>query len=228
MPERRYHPRAMSRDRRAAAVAILAAAVLAGCGGASAARRAAPDPVVRAYGEALVAGDAARTLELELPTAHAGRDQEAQRAAFAGAERELAEVGAALVATAPARVRAHARIPLADGEAAVLVRGEDGTWSIEGGPIGAPALVSPRDAIASLRSALVRRDLRALEEVLAQRTRAAWEAEVARVIEETADPDALEIHVEGETARVVTPDGAIIELAREADEWRVVDVRPAP
>lgn len=225
MPERSYDAPAMSPDRLPAALALV---LCAGCATGAASRRAPPEPVIRGYGEALAAHDAARTLELETATAHRGRDLEAQRAAIGDAASELAETGVALAAIDPARVHARARIPLAGGELVVVAREADGTWRIEGGPIGAPTLASPRDAIAALRSALVRRDLRAIEEVLAQRTRAAWEGEVARVIEETEDPDALRIEIEGERARVITPDGAVIELALEEGEWRVLDVQPAP
>lgn len=205
---------------------MIAVALLAACGATRS--RSGPEQTVHAYGEALARRDADATLALELVTAHRGRDARTQSAAFDSASEELAGLGAALTALDPARVLARARIPLRSGEVALLARAPDGSWRIEGGPALAPALASPEDAIAALRSALMRRDLRAIEEVLAQRTRASWEAEVARVIEETEDPEALRIEIEGDRARVITPDGAIVELAREADEWRVLDVQSAP
>ncbi|UJR82649.1 hypothetical protein [Sandaracinus amylolyticus] len=201
---------------------------LVGCGGATATAIDPPEPAVRAYAEALARGDAAGSYAMELETAHRDRDVGAQRARFEDARGELAEVGRALASAPAEATRAHARIALANGETVVLARDSDGGWRIEGGVLGVPALVEPRDAVIALRSALARRDLRGIEEVLAQRTRAAWEAEVARVLEQTDDEDALRVTVDGERAFVRTPGGIEIELAREGEEWRVVDVRPAP
>src|SRR5262245_10201291 len=149
MPEGRYSARRMSSERRAmagvltlggpgreGAIAVMIA-LCVGCG-AAASRRASPDPAVRAYGEALAARSPERTLELELATAHRGRDAAAQRAAIEEAGEELAGLGATISTIDPGRIQAHARIPLTDGGIVVLARESDGSWRIEGGPIGAP------------------------------------------------------------------------------------------
>ncbi|AKF04740.1 hypothetical protein DB32_001889 [Sandaracinus amylolyticus] len=199
---------------------------IVGCGGAMATAGDPPERAVRAYAEALARGDAAGTYEMELDVAHRDRDVAAQRARFEDARGELAEVGSALASAPRDAMRAHARVALSNGETVVLARDSDGGWRIEGGVLGVPALVEPRDAVVALRGALARRHLRGIEEVLARRTRAAWEAEVARVLEQTADEDALRVTVDGERAFVRTPGGIEIELVREGEEWRVVDVRP--
>jgi hypothetical protein len=203
---------------------LVLALALAGCAHAYG-RTDPPAPVARAYGAALAEGDAAQSHALETAGAHRGRSVEAQRARIEDARAELADVGRRI---AEGPITSRARIPLANGETVVLAWSADGTWRIEGGLAGAPALAAPTDAIAALRSALVRRDLPGIEETLARETRAAWEDEVTRVIDALEDPDALGIDVRGDRATVTTPDGSVVELAREADAWRVVDVRPGP
>jgi hypothetical protein len=204
-------------------------ATLLGCGGAPAARPTEPPrETLRAYAEALARGDVHAAYALEAETAHRGRDVAAHAERLEDARAELAEVGRAIAAATDAALRAHARIPLESGEVVVLARDPDGAWRFEGGTLGAPALAAPPDALAALRSALVRRDLRAIEELLARATRATWEDEVRRVIEALEDPDALRVVVNGERATATTPDGGTIELVREAEEWRIVDIDPGP
>jgi hypothetical protein len=213
---------------RGSLVVLAISLVASACAPPSGPRYESASGAARAYGEALSSGDADGAHGLELATAHRGRDVAAQAARIADAREELGRVGRALASAGDAVIRTRARIPLESGELVVLARAADGSWRIEGGTPGAPALETPRDAIAALRSALTRRDLRALEEMLAQRSRAAWEREVERVLEETGDLDALQIVIEGDRATVTTPDGAVIELARESGEWRLVEVRPMP
>jgi hypothetical protein len=135
---------------------------------------------------------------------------------------ELAAQGRALASSAE-RVEARARVPLRSGETVVLVL-EDGAWRIDGGVLDAAGLGSPLDAVAAFRRALMRRDLDGIERVLARQTRAEWEEEVRRLVDATADPDDLEIEVQGNRAQVRTTGGGSIELVRESGEWRVVDV----
>jgi predicted nucleotidyltransferase len=101
---------------------------------------------------------------------------------------------------------------------------EDGAWRIDGGVLDAAGLGSPLDAVAAFRRALMRRDLDGIERVLSRQTRAEWEEEVRRLVDATADPDDLEIEVQGNRAHVRTTGGGSIELIRESGEWRVVDV----
>jgi len=162
------------------AFVLVTVLAIVGCGGATMAAVDPPEHAVRAYADALARGDAAGAHAMELESAHRDRDVDAQRARFDDAREELAQVGRALASAPPDATHAHARIALANGETVVLARDADGGWRIEGGVLGVPALVEPRDAVVALRGALARRHLRGIEEVLARRTRAAWEAEVAR------------------------------------------------
>ena len=77
----------------------------------------------------------------------------------------------------------------------------------------------------ALHDALARSRVLAVTALMARAPRAELESELERWIDGTADPDALEISVEGESATVVTPTGEQIELARESGEWRVVELR---
>ena len=52
---------------------------------------------------------------------------------------------------------AYAEVMAENGAQVVLTRDPDGGWRIEGGVLGVPALVEPRDAVVALRSALARR-----------------------------------------------------------------------
>ncbi|MCA9858043.1 MAG: hypothetical protein KC458_12300, partial [Dehalococcoidia bacterium] len=124
---------------------------------------------------------------------------------------------------APETIDAQARVQLASGETILLVL-EEGGWRIDGGVLDAAGLVTPLDAVAAFRRALMRRDLPGVERVLSRQTRAEWEEEVRRVIEGTEDTDDLEVEVQGNRARVRTTGGGSIELVRESGEWRVVDI----
>jgi len=123
---------------------------------------------------------------------------------------------------APERVQTRAVVELPTGESTVLsLEGE--AWKIDGGVLGAPALVTPEDAIRSLRRALIRRGLRDVLAVFARSLRGEVEAEVRRFLEETADELDYETEVQGSAAIVRTSGGRIVRLTREAGEWRIVD-----
>jgi len=200
--------------------ALLLIVLLGGC--ASGPRVEGPALAVRTYASALTAGDARAAWALLHEDARGGRSEEDHAALMAQNAGELAAQGRALASSAE-RVEARARVPLRSGETVVLVL-EDGAWRIDGGVLDAAGLGSPLDAVAAFRRALMRRDLDGIERVLARQTRAEWEEEVRRLVDATADPDDLEIEVQGNRAQVRTTGGGSIELVRESGEWRVVDV----
>ncbi|MFW5875849.1 MAG: hypothetical protein ACOCXM_03870 [Myxococcota bacterium] len=183
-----------------------------------------PEDTVRAYVQAVRAGDAEAAYALLDPETRAEvpfeRFAELMRANRAELEAQADALGRR--AEAGIEPRAHAELP--DGQAVVLVR-EAGHWHIEAGVPEAPSLHTPRDAVLALRRALARRDLRGVERVLSRGTRAELEAEIERFLEETADALDLQYEVRGEEARVRTTGGREIHLVREAGEWRVVDVK---
>lgn len=206
---------------RRAPIACIALALCAGCAGG---RVASPADTVRRYAAALSRGDAETAWAMLDQDARRGRTEQEHAALMAQNAEELASQGEALErAATPDSVVAHARVPLRSGEAVLLVL-EDGEWRIDGGVLDAAGLASPLDAVAAFRRALMRRDLGGIERVLARQTRAEWEEEVRRLIEATADPDDLQVELEGNRAHVRTTGGGSIELVRESGEWRVVDV----
>ncbi len=202
--------------------ALLALALLSGCGAAG--RVEGPSGTVRAYAAALSRGDAASAWVLLDEDARRGRTEPEHSALMAQNAEELAAQAEALDRAAGTEaVEARARVPLASGETVVLVL-EDGEWRIDGGVLDAAGLGTPLDAVAAFRRALMRRDLQGVERVLSRQTRAEWEEEVRRLVESTADPDDLEVEIQGNRAHVRTTGGGSIELVRESGEWRVVDV----
>lgn len=183
-----------------------------------------PERAIRAYASALSSGDEDGAWVLLDEDARRGRSPEEHAALMERNARELADQSRALARAAGSdAVEARARVSLESGETVVLVL-EEGGWRIDGGILDATGLGTPRDAVAALRRALMRRDLRSIERILSRQTRAEWEEEVRRVVESTADPDDLEVEIQGGRARVRTTGGGSIELVRESGEWRVVDV----
>jgi hypothetical protein len=231
---------------RGAVIGCAVAALLAGCGGAAGVVARPPsigavapgdelalasvagddDPAatVLAWSEAMARGDVEALWALLASSVREGTDRERFGAALADAAEELRAQATALRARARAgEVVARARQTLASGEAVTLVRDPDG-WRMDGGVLDAGGLRSPEDAVIALRRALLRRSLPGVLRLLARGVRAQVEAELARVIDATAHPEALDARVDGDDAVVVLPGGGAVRLRREASEWRIVDV----
>lgn len=200
----------------------IAVLVLAGCGGAGA-RVEPPASTVSRYVGAVRAGDAGAAYALLDEETRAEVPFDEFRALMEANRAELSDQAEELERLAAQGVPARARVPLETGETVALVL-EDGRWVIDGGVLDAPALRTPRDAVLSLHRALRRRSFRGLERVLARQPRAEVEAEIERLLEETADEQDLRVEVEGRRARVVTTSGREITLVREAGEWRVLAI----
>jgi hypothetical protein len=203
---------------------ILLFFLCAGCGGGLSVQG--PSGTIRAYARALEHGDAPAAWTLLDEDARRGRTSAEHARLMAQNRGELSQQGRALArAAGGSDVEARARVALRSGENVQLVL-EDGGWRIEGGVLDAAGLGTPLDAVGAFRRALMRRDLGGVERVLSRQTRAEWEEEVRRLVESTADPDDLEVEVQGNRAQVRTTGGGSIELVRESGEWRVVDVHP--
>jgi hypothetical protein len=194
---------------------------LAACGGAS---RAVADPAatVRAFAEASRAGDVEAVYALldEATRARLGLDE--LRASFEESPDE-ARAAAERLAEPSAQPTTRAAVELASGEALALVL-EDGGFRLAGGFLDAVSPATPEDAVAALRHALLRRSLPALLRILSRDTRADLEAEMDRLLDATGDELDLEVETAGDRATIRLGDGRVLELAREAGEWRVVDV----
>ncbi len=150
-----------------------------------------------------------------------GRSEADVAASEATNGRELSALGETL---ARAPVERAARVTSADGTVVALVLDGD-AWRVDRGVLGRPCLDRPADAVVALHDALARSRLQAALRLLARGPRAELEAELARWIDGTADPDALEVSVQGEAATVRTPTGEQLELVRESGQWRVVEIR---
>lgn len=203
-------------------VLSLLTVVLAGCG-SSAPPVEPPEATLRDYVAAVRANDAEAAYALLDEETRAEVGLEELRQLMDGNRDELRDQASELESLAAEGVEARARLPLETGETVVLVL-EDGRWVLDGGVLDAPALRTPRDAVLSLRRALQRRSLRGVERVLAREPRAEIEAEIDRILEETADEQDLHIEVQGNRARVLTTSGREIVLVREAGEWRVLSL----
>lgn len=215
-----------ARARPTGVVCSLAATLVAAVGcGAAAAPGAGPQSAISRYAAALQRQDSAELSQLSVDDART-RDEASERALLEANTAELSELAAAMAEAPPAALSVRARRELPGGDHVRLVREAEG-WRLDGELLGEPALREPREAAEALRRALSRRDLRAFEAVLTRAARAALEEEIRFLVEGLADPDALEIVIEGEHARVVAPNGATLDLVLEAGEWRLRDV-PTP
>jgi hypothetical protein len=183
-----------------------------------------PAGVAAARAEAMARDDVDALWELLAPATRDGLDRSRLAATLADAREELRAQAEALAARAAGgEVVARARQTLASGEVVGLVRDPEG-WRVEGGVLDAAGARAPEDAVAALRRALLRRSLPAVLRLLARSTRAEVEAELERLIDATARPEALDVRIEGDDALVTLPGGGLVRLRREAGEWRVLDV----
>jgi hypothetical protein len=184
-----------------------------------------PEDTVRRYVDAVRADDAQAAYDLLDPATRAEVPFDRFAAAMRENRPELLDQAAALEeALAQREVRPRARARLPGGESVTLVEEADG-WRVESGVAQLPVLETPRDAVLALRRALLRRSLPDVQRVLSRATRDELEADIQRLLDETADELDLEYEVEGDQAQVRTSGGRQIHLIREAGEWRVVDVQ---
>lgn len=183
----------------------------------------APEAAVHSYLVAIRAGDAEALHALLDAETRALVSPEELASAMTDNEAELTEQATAIEAALERGADAQARVPLGDGERAVLVI-EEGRWRLLGGVLDAPALRTPRDAVLALRRALLRRSMRGVSRVLAREPRAELEAEIVQFLDDTEDELDLEYEVRGSVATVRTSSGREVHLIREAGEWRVVEV----
>ena len=197
--------------------------VCAICGCAGGAVRG-PDAALRAYLSAAQRGDASAAYSLLDDDTQDAVTLEEFSASMQDNAVELREQATLVEQTLDEEgIRSRAEVPLDSGEAAVLTI-EEGRWKLSGGVLDAPALLTPRDSVLALRHALQRRDLTALLRVLARPTRADLEADLRSFLEATVDLLDLRVEVQGDRARVQTSTGVIIQLTREAGEWRILEV----
>lgn len=174
-----------------------------------------PETVSEALLDAMARGDARALASLT------GRSEPETRLLVEDAGDELA-IAAAEARARPVELRGRAY--LESGGVVVLVY-EEGGWQVVSGVLGVPSLERPTDAIRALHVLLGRVDRTGFATILSRDTRLVFQEELERWWRGTADPDALRIEIDGDSAIATTPSGGSIELRREAGEWRVVDLR---
>lgn len=196
-------------------------AMMAACGPAAYAPTS-PEGTLEAVRRALASGDADALVALSSAEARMVLGDEALRALARDNARELREESKALAA-ASSRVTARVRF---EGDQVPLALSFEPSrgYLLSRGVLGGAGLASPVDAVLALRDALARRSLPGLLRVLGTERRRAILAELAMVIELTADPLDFEIQSDGARAKVQLPGQRQVLLERESDEWRVIDV----
>ena len=122
------------------------------------------------------------------------------------------------------RVRQKAIFHAHDGEDFALTF-EHGAYRVENASIVTEGSDTPTEAMAKLRSALLRRSYVSLLPLLSKATRAMVEAELRGFAKSLQDPETLNIRVDGSKAIVTLPDGHIVTLEREDDLWWIESVR---
>jgi hypothetical protein len=181
-----------------------------------------PAATVRAFAAASRAGDVEAVYAMLDDETRASLTLDELRASYDESPTE-ARAQAEALSRPDATPATRAEVTLPSGEEVPLVL-EDGGFRVAGGFLDAASPVTPEAAVAALRNALLRRSLPALLRVLARGTRAELEAEIARLLEATEDPLDLDVEASDDRATVRLGDGRVIELAREAGEWHVVDI----
>jgi hypothetical protein len=192
---------------------------LSGCAGGGAATSVPPKTALDAYVAALRAedGEAVHALLDESLRAEVTAPD---LATLMAENREELLAQAVEIEAAAGSIQAVAVQPLEGGEEVRMVL-EDGVWAIDGGIISTPGLTTPMSAVRALRRSLMRKSLNGVLRVLSRQPRADIEAELARILEETADELDLEVEIWGNRARIRTTGGREITLVREAGEWRI-------
>lgn len=147
--------------------------------------------------------------------------KEGTRSLLRDSRAEIERAGRAL-GSPQAVVRAQAEIRFPDGETALLDIRNGRAEIGDTGTLPAAAR-TPARALADLRMALARRSYAALVRLLTAETRSALENDVRGLVEGLEEPEALEVMIDGDDARVDVPGGHSVRLRREAGVWRVRD-----
>jgi len=200
---------------RAAWIAMVAGLFL----GCATARPQPPEVAAREFAEAAQRGDADAIYQLMSREAQREFGPEGTRRRVEESRRELAEVGAAIT-RGVLTVETRAVVRFADGERAELAV-EDGEFRIELADALPSRASTPEAALAAFRAALARRSYPAVFRLLSDDTRAAIERDLDALVEGLADPETLEVEVDGDRATVTLPGGFRVGLRREDGVWRV-------
>lgn len=120
-------------------------------------------------------------------------------------------------------VSSTARLRYADGEVATLDE-KDGRYYVTAAS-GLPAAArTPNEALKQLRIVLARRSYSGLLRVLTSDARTAMDEDVQSLVEGLRQPEALDVEVKGDRARVTVPGGHRVLLRRRDGVWRIEDL----
>lgn len=126
------------------------------------------------------------------------------------------------LAAGDARTETEARVFYMDGERAVLSL-EDGSFKVDAAAALPAGARTPAEALSELRRALARRSYPALIQVLDADSREALELQLEGLVRGLAQPEALSVQVDGDTAEVLVEGGHRVTLTRQDGVWRVRD-----
>jgi hypothetical protein len=204
---------------RALAALALSLPLAAGCGRGAVEG---PERALNRYAEAAARGDAAALYAMMAERDRRSLGPSGVARAVADAKGELADQARALKGPSPPKVKATARVRYADGEVATLELEGDEFRIASADALPADAR-TPAQALGQLRRVLARRSYAGLLRVLSKETRQAVERDLRALVEGLAEPEALEVKVEGERATVRLRGGHVVLLRREGASWRVED-----
>ena len=120
-------------------------------------------------------------------------------------------------------ISSTARLRYADGEVATLDE-KQGRYYVTAAS-GLPAAArTPVDALKQLRIVLARRSYAGLLRVLTSDARTAMDEDVQSLVEGLRQPEALNVEVKGDRARVTVPGGHRVLLRRRDGVWRIEDL----
>ncbi|MCU0680784.1 MAG: hypothetical protein MUF34_00710 [Polyangiaceae bacterium] len=181
-----------------------------------------PERALRRYADAAERGDAGAIDAMMSERGRRSLGPAGVARAVADAKDELAEQARALKGPEAPAVRATARVRYADGEEARLEL-EGGEFRIASADALPADARTPAQALGQLRRVLARRSYPGLLRVLSKETRQAVERDMKALVEGLAEPEALEVKIEGERATVRLRGGHVVLLKREGAAWRVED-----
>lgn len=181
-----------------------------------------PKDAVLAYAEAAARGDADAIYEMMSEKGKRQLSREEVRRIIGEERAELGDQSKAIGAPG-VLVRSRATLRFADGEDALLVIDDAGSFRVASADALPSGARTPEQALAQLRRVLARRSYAGLMRVLSASTRSAIEADLRSLVIGLERPEGLEVNVAGDSASVQVPGGHEVRLKRESGVWRVED-----
>ena len=180
-----------------------------------------PEAVLDAYAAALARGDTEAVWALMSDESKRAMSKQELAKIIADQKSELVEQAKGLTAVERV-VRTRARIRYDDGEVVTLDL-EEGSFRVAAADALPAAAKTPAQALGQLRRVLARRSYVGMLRVLSPEARAEVEQGLRSLVEGLNEPDALQISIEGDNAKVSVPGGHHVELRREDGVWRIDD-----